>query len=103
MLATSGNESILSFLRRAFHNPVRGFPPHSSPKLHGLARLGNWTDKKKRMGAATVYPPGKPVHHFRPLDFQAESRASGPGPWPGPESRVENLAIVDSEILGHSH
>jgi len=58
MLATSGNESILSFLRRAFQNPVRGSSPHSSPKLHGMARLGNWTDKKKRVGAATVVAPG---------------------------------------------
>src|SRR3990170_4166502 len=53
-VATFGDQIILSFLPRPFQNPVRGSSPHSSPKLHGMARLGNWTDKKKRMGAATV-------------------------------------------------
>src|SRR3989304_6212642 len=48
---------ILSFLSRPFQILVRGSSPRSSPKLHCMARLGNWTDKKKRMGGATVYPP----------------------------------------------
>ena len=52
--ATFGDETILSFLPRPFQNLIRGSSPRSSPKLHCMARLGNWTDKKKRMGAATV-------------------------------------------------
>jgi len=68
------------------------FTTKVSERRQYLRHCGRWAFKlscktgRRNRGS----PWASPGHHFRPLDFQAESRARGLRPWPGLESRGAN-------------